>query len=117
MIRVQRIETDDPLYAQEVSLRTSVLLDPVGLSFAEYLDLAPAGESEVEHFVAVANHQNGPRVVGTATLYTPPKGANERFGKIQQVCVNNLVEAGANFRPTRFQFKLDELSAQTFNAS
>lgn len=88
MIRVQRIETDDPLYAQEVSLRTAVLLDPVGLSFAEYLELAPAGESTVEHFVAVADHQTGPRVVGTATLFCPAGTSQETFGKVQQVCVD-----------------------------
>lgn len=88
MVKINHISLDHPLYEQEVALRTSVLLEPIGYSFADYLDMAPGREEQSEHFVAVVDHQSGPRVVGTATLYISENDQGERVGKVQQVCVD-----------------------------
>ena len=88
MITVQRISTDDPLYTQEVALRESVLLEPVGLDLSGYVELTGRPESDCEHFVALTPHTGGDRVVGAATLVVPADGAREPFGKVQQVCVD-----------------------------
>jgi len=88
VITVQRITTQDPLYAQEVELRESVLLAPVGLDLAGYVDLTGRAEDACEHYVALAPHTGGERVVGAATLVLPSDDGSERFGKVQQVCVD-----------------------------
>ncbi|MCC5823011.1 MAG: GNAT family N-acetyltransferase [Phycisphaerales bacterium] len=88
MIRIRRIDTRHPLYAQEVDLRTRVLLRPIGLTMDDYLTLAPGREERSEHFVAVFDHPQGERVLGTATLLCPDGDAEERSGKVSQVCVD-----------------------------
>ncbi|MHA7812395.1 MAG: GNAT family N-acetyltransferase [Phycisphaerales bacterium] len=88
MIQISHISMTDPLYEQEVALRTSVLLDPIGFSFQDYLDLAPGREEQSEHYVAVIDHPRGPRVVGAATLFISDNDAGQRVGKVQQVCVD-----------------------------
>ena len=88
MITVQRISTDHPLYEQEVALREQVLLTPVNLDLKGYVELSGKPEHECEHFVAIAPHTGGERVVGTATMSPPKPGSDETFGKVQQVCVD-----------------------------
>ncbi len=86
MIHIQRISPDHPLYPQEVALRESVLLNPIGLDLPKLEALFPSIESRGEHFVAVFNHPSGPRVVGTALLIPdyPDSGA----GKLMQMTVD-----------------------------
>ncbi len=88
MIRIRRISTQDPLYPQAVDLRTRVLLTPIGLSFDDYLALAPGREGRYEHFVAVFDHPTGDRVLGTAALLPADGTTEEAFGKVAQVCVD-----------------------------
>lgn len=88
MIKISHISMDDPLYEQEKTLRTSVLLDPIGFSFQQYLDMAPGREEQSEHYVAVLDHPSGPRVVGTSTLFISENKDGQRVGKVQQVCVD-----------------------------
>jgi predicted GNAT family N-acyltransferase len=88
VIRIRRISMSDPLYAQEVDLRTRVLLAPIGYSIEDYYRMAPGREERCEHFVAVFDHPQGDRVLGTATLYAPSADAEDPFGKISQVCVD-----------------------------
>lgn len=72
MIQIRRITPTDPLYPQEVALRDSVLLKPIGLDVAKLQTLFPGLEDKAEHFVAVFDHPAGPRVVGTALLVPAP---------------------------------------------
>lgn len=88
MIKITHISMDDPLYEQEQALRTSVLLEPIGYTFQDYLDMAPGREEESEHYVAVLDHPTGPKVVGTATLFISENEDGQRMGKVQQVCVD-----------------------------
>lgn len=94
MIRIRRIQMSDPLYAQELDLRTRVLLTPIGLTMDDYLVMSGGREARCEHFVAVFDHPQGDRVLGTATLLAdhPNTGedpASERGpGKVSQVCVD-----------------------------
>ncbi|MEM9373196.1 MAG: GNAT family N-acetyltransferase [Planctomycetota bacterium] len=88
MIRIKSISMDSPMYAQAVELRTRILLAPIGFSIQDYYDMSPGREERSEHFVAVIDHSGGERVVGTATLLPPRDGENERFGRVQQVCVD-----------------------------
>ncbi|GJM18345.1 MAG: N-acetyltransferase [Phycisphaeraceae bacterium] len=97
MIRVRRIPMDDPLFAQAVDLRERVLLGPVGWTYEQYLDESPGREETCEHFVALAERSEGPRVVGTAMLLasgsdglSSPGAAKPegRFGKVLQVAVD-----------------------------
>jgi predicted GNAT family N-acyltransferase len=88
LIKITHISTDDPLYEQEKALRTSVLLEPIGFSFQDYLDMAPGREEQSEHYVAVLDHPTGPKVVGTSTLYIAENDNGQRVGKVQQVCVD-----------------------------
>lgn len=88
MVRIRRIKTTDPLYPQEVDLRTRVLLAPVGLDIEGYQALSPGREEACEHFVGVFDHPQGERVLAAATLYAPPPGSDEPFGKVAQVCVD-----------------------------
>lgn len=88
MIKISHISMDDPLYEQEKALRTSVLLDPIGFSFQQYLDMAPGREEQSEHYIAVLDHPSGPRVVGTSTLFISENKDGQRVGKVQQVCVD-----------------------------
>jgi len=92
MVRIKHISMDDPLYAQEVALRTVVLLEPIGLSIEDYYQLAPGREEQCEHFVAVVDHPTGERVVGTATLFVTQDEHNGRAGKVQQVCVDKQLQ-------------------------
>jgi predicted GNAT family N-acyltransferase len=88
LIKITHISMDDPLYEQEKALRTSVLLEPIGFSFQDYLDMAPGREEQSEHYVAVLDHPTGPKVVGTSTLYIAENNDGVRVGKVQQVCVD-----------------------------
>jgi len=88
LIKISHISMDDPLYEQEKALRTSVLLDPIGFSFQQYLDMAPGREEQSEHYIAVLDHPSGPRVVGTSTLFISENKDGQRVGKVQQVCVD-----------------------------
>lgn len=88
MIRIQRITMDHPLYKQEVTLRTSILLSPLNFTIEDYYDMAPGREEKCEHFVAVIDHPSGDTVIGAATLYPPQDGSEETAGKVQQVCVD-----------------------------
>ncbi|MFK7883084.1 MAG: GNAT family N-acetyltransferase [Phycisphaerales bacterium] len=87
MIRIKRISMDDPLYAQEVDLRTRVLLAPIGFSIKDYYEMAPGREERCEHFVAVFDHPTGETVLAAATLLPPETGSQDPFGKVMQVCV------------------------------
>lgn len=88
MIRIRRIDTAHPLYGQQVDLRTRVLLRPIGLTIEDYHRLAPGRDERSEHFVAVFDHPQGERVIGTASLSIPDEGSDEAFGKVAQVCVD-----------------------------
>ncbi len=97
MITVRRIPMDDPLFAQAVDLRQRVLLEPVGWSYQEYLDESPGREEKCHHFVALADHPEGPRVVGVAMLLpgggdglkAPGASTNPgNVGKVLQVAVD-----------------------------
>ncbi len=92
MIRIKHISMDDPLYAQAVALRTTVLLEPIGFTIEDYCNLAPGREEQCEHFVAVVDHPQGEKVVGAATLFVdrtdPEDRRGDRKGKVQQVCVD-----------------------------
>ncbi|MBO6738878.1 MAG: GNAT family N-acetyltransferase [Phycisphaerales bacterium] len=88
MIKISHISMDNPLYEQEVALRTSVLLDPIGFTFDDYLGMAPGREEESEHYVATLDHPTGIKVVGTATLFISEDNQGQRTGKVQQVCVD-----------------------------
>ncbi|HVZ94205.1 MAG TPA: GNAT family N-acetyltransferase [Phycisphaerales bacterium] len=86
MILIKRIDADDPLYAQELDLRQRVLLRPIGYSIEAFRKDFPGVEEKFEHFVAVASHPKGPRVVGTVCLlpHYPKKGV----GKLMQMAVD-----------------------------
>ncbi len=86
MIQIRRITTSDPLYAQEVALRDSVLLQPIGLDVAKLQGLFPGLEEQAEHFVAVFDHPAGPRVIGTALLL--PNHPKTGIGKLMQMTVD-----------------------------
>jgi predicted GNAT family N-acyltransferase len=88
LIKISHISMDDPLYEQEKALRTSVLLEPIGYTFQDYLDMAPGREEQSEHYIAVLDHPTGPRVVGTSTLFISENKDGHRVGKVQQVCVD-----------------------------
>ncbi len=86
MIKVQRISMNDPLYEQACALRERALLEQVGLTMAKFKAAFPGVEERFEHFVAVFDHPNGPRVVGCASLLCdePEKGV----GKLMQMAVD-----------------------------
>lgn len=86
MISIRRITRDDPLYPQEVALRETVLLGPIGLDLAKFNALFPGAEERFEHFVAVFDHPSGPRVVGTALLL--PNSPQPGVGKLMQMAVD-----------------------------
>ncbi len=86
VIRIKSIPISDPLYAQEVALREHVLLRSVGLTIEDYKAMFPGREEQCEHFVAVFDHPQGERVVGTATMLPPTD--DEPFAKVMQVCVD-----------------------------
>ncbi len=92
LVRIQHISLDHPLYAQEVALRTAVLLAPIGYSFEDYCNIAPGREEKCEHFVAVTDHPTGEKVVGTATLFIDKDAQGNTVGKVQQVCVNKQLQ-------------------------
>ena len=84
MLRIRTISTTDPLYKQECDLRESVLLRAVGLDMATFREKYAGVENSATHFVAVADHPTGPKVVGTALLI-PSDG--ER-AKLMQMAVD-----------------------------
>ena len=86
MIKIQRISTADLLYRQEVALRNSVLLRPIGLDVDKLQELFPGLEDQAEHYVAVFDHPSGPVVVGTAILL--PNHPEEGVGKLMQMTVD-----------------------------
>ncbi len=92
MVRVKHITMNDPLYTQEVGLRTSVLLKPIGLTIEDYYNMAPGREEQCEHFVATIDHPAGEKVVGTATLFIDRSDENHITGKVQQVCVDKQLQ-------------------------
>ena len=59
LIQIRRITTSDPLYAQEVALRDSVLLQPYQAGRRSSGSVPGSGE-QAEHFVAVFDHPAGP---------------------------------------------------------
>ncbi len=86
MFRIERIDTQSPLYPQECELREQVLLRPIGYDMERYLAEYSDMEQEFEHFVAVVDHPSGTRVVGCALLRGnyPEDGC----GKVTQVAVD-----------------------------
>ena len=88
MIRIRRIQIDDPLYPKACDLREDVLLRSVGWTMDDYRREMPGREEAAEHYVAVADHPRGPQVVACACLI-PPEGDDERAGKVTQVCVDS----------------------------
>jgi len=86
LTEIRRITTDDPLYEQERALREEVLLRPLGLDLTKFDAAFPGVESRFEHFVAVVEHQKGPRVVGCATLLSGEQEAG--VGQLMQMAVD-----------------------------
>lgn len=85
MVRILRISTSHPLYPASCALRDDVLLRPIGLTFEAFTEGWPHVDAAAEHFVAVADHTAGARVVGTALLiahYDQPG-----VGKLMQMAV------------------------------
>lgn len=89
MLHVKRIPMTDPLFQQVIDLRVRVLLGPVGWTYEQYKDELPGREERCEHFVAVVDHPEGARVVGTAML-DPASSVEDgrRLGKVLQVAVD-----------------------------
>ena len=93
MVRIKRISMDNPLYEQEVSLRSAILLEPIGMTIQNYYDMAPGREEHCEHFVAIVDHPAGEKVVGAATLFVDPDQPKDApAGKVQQVCVDKQLQ-------------------------
>lgn len=92
MVRIKHISMNDPLYTQEVALRTAVLLSPIGLTIEDYYTMAPGREEQCEHFVATVDHPNGEKVIGTATLFIGKDNSGTLKGKVQQVCVDKQLQ-------------------------
>jgi len=88
VVRIRRISMNDPLYAQECALREDVLLSVVGWTMEDYRREMPGREERGEHFVAIAGHPSGPRVVGCACLVPPEEVEGIGAGKVTQVCVD-----------------------------
>jgi predicted GNAT family N-acyltransferase len=86
VIRIRRIQLDDPLYPQACALREDVLLSTVGWTMDDYRREMPGREEAAEHYVAVADHPQGERVIACACLLPPQTG--ETAGKVTQVCVD-----------------------------
>ncbi|MFG0328236.1 MAG: GNAT family N-acetyltransferase [Phycisphaerales bacterium JB037] len=86
MIDIRRISHDDPLYAQARALRDHALLRPLGLTIEQFEDLQPGVDRIAEHFVAIADHPSGPRVIATATLRVDDPGSG--VGRLQQMVVD-----------------------------
>ncbi len=86
MVEIRPITTNDPLYEQEVRLRTDVLLSPIGLDFERFKSEFPGLEERFEHFVGVIEHPAGPMVVGCAALL--PNYPEDGTGKLMQMAVH-----------------------------
>lgn len=86
MIRIVRIDRQHRLYPQEVDLRQSVLLDPINYSMDRFEHDFPGFEERFEHFVAVANHPSGERVIGCVVLL--PNYPEPGIGKLMQMAVD-----------------------------
>jgi len=86
MFRIERIDTQSPLYPQECHLRELVLLSPIGYDMARFEAEYPGMEDGFEHFVAVVDHPSGTRVVGCALLR--PNYPEDGLGKVMQVAVD-----------------------------
>ena len=95
MVRIKHITMDDPLYKQEIALRTAILLKPIGFTIEDYHNLVPGREEKCEHFVAVVDHPTGEKVVGAATLFVDDTNSKDNpKGKVQQVCVDKQLQGG-----------------------
>lgn len=86
MVEIKRIDSDHPLYAQEVDLRRRVLLEPIGLSVERYLAEHAEAESRAEHFVGVIDHPSGARVVACGCLIAGE--SSPEVGKLTQMAVD-----------------------------
>jgi predicted GNAT family N-acyltransferase len=86
LVRVERITIDHPLYQQECSLRDAVLLRPIGYDMARFRAEYAGMEEAFLHFVALAPHSSGARVVGCALLR--PHYPQPHQGKVMQVAVD-----------------------------
>jgi N-acetylglutamate synthase-like GNAT family acetyltransferase len=84
VVRVVQIGRDHPLYAGEVELRERVLLKPIGIDIAWMEKSFPGAEERADHFVAVADHPAGERVIGCVLLV--PEG--DGVGKLMQMAVD-----------------------------
>ncbi len=85
-MRIVPITNDHHLYPQCVELRTRVLLGPIGYDIERFRDEFPGVEDRFEHLVAVIDHPQGERVVGTVSLLVnhPEEGS----GKLAQMAVD-----------------------------
>ncbi len=97
VIRIIQIDTNHPLYAQEVELRQRVLLDPIGIDVPWLEAHFPGVETRGEHFVAVTPHPTGEKVIGCVVLLPDADGADSdgndtsnagTRGKLMQMAVD-----------------------------
>lgn len=84
--RIQRINTDHPLYRQECLLREDVLLGPIGYDMDRFRSEFTGVEEKFEHFVAVVDQTGGTRVIGCAALL--PNYPVPGVGKLMQMAVD-----------------------------
>lgn len=82
VIRIERIDTNHPLYAQECELRDRVLLQPIGLDMDRYRAEFPGSDEKAVHFVAVIDLPTGEpggeaRVVGCVLLRPEVSGPDD----------------------------------------
>lgn len=85
-LRIVPITADHHLYDQCVGLRTRVLLGPIGYDIDRFRDEFPGVEDRFEHLVAVIDHPQGERVVGTVSLLVDE--AERGVGKLAQMAVD-----------------------------
>jgi len=91
VIRIERIDPNHPLYAQECELRERVLLGPIGYDMDRYRAEFPDYEENSIHFVAVIDLPTGEpgddrRVVGCVLLR--PDDPKPGSGKLAQMAVD-----------------------------
>ncbi len=85
MVRIELIATNSEHYPPSCELRERVLLEPIGLTFAQFVEGWPQVDAAAEHFVAVADHPTGAKVLGTALLI--PGYEEPTSGKLMQMAV------------------------------
>jgi N-acetylglutamate synthase-like GNAT family acetyltransferase len=86
VIRIRRIDRQDPLYQQALALREEEILRPLRLDLSEFYKLFPGVEEKLEHFVAVVDVLGKPRVVGCASLL--PNDPVPGIGRMMQMAVH-----------------------------